>query len=141
VSLHTFSHGLPDPGGPVRPVAGRQFDTLAELEALAGVRDRAAFWRRFFVYPEETRLVRGQGELERLVRERIRYGEVAPTETERERTLRALRQSARVFLEPDQPDAAPYPQVLDALATAADAARAAGASPTEIIDASEGLEH
>ncbi|MBB2157347.1 hypothetical protein HLH33_13665 [Gluconacetobacter diazotrophicus] len=141
MSLHIFAQGLPDPGAPARSVASRQFESLAELEALAGVTDRAAFWRRFFVYPEETRLVRGQGELERLVRERIRNGEVPPTETERERTLRALRQSARGFLEPSQPDVAPYPQVLDALASAADAARAAGASPTEIIDASEGLEH
>lgn len=141
MSLHIFPHGLPDPGAPARPVAGRQFERLEELEALAGVTDRAAFWRRFSHLPVQYRVRRGQEALHAHVHERIAKGELTPDETPKERALRSLKRATSAFIEPNDPTERPFPDVLDALARSADAARDAGATSIEIIDASEGLEH
>ncbi|MBB2170352.1 hypothetical protein HLH36_18730 [Gluconacetobacter aggeris] len=141
MTLHIFAHGLPDPDGPARPVAGRQFDALSELETLAGVSDRAAFWRRFNHLPPQYRVRRGQEALHRHVHDRIAKGELTPEETPKERALRALKRATTAFIEPSDPTAQPLPDILDALARSADAARDAGATALEIIDASEGLEH
>ncbi len=141
MTLHILAHGLPDPDGPARPVAGRQFEALSELETLAGVTDRVAFWRRFNHLPLQYRVRRGQEALHQSVHERIAKGELTSEETPKERALRALKRATTAFIEPSDPTAQPLPDVLDALARSADAARDAGATALEIIDASEGLEH
>lgn len=78
VTLHILAHGLPDPEGPARPVAGHQFEALSELETPAGVTDRVAFWRRFNHLPLQYGVWRGQDALHQSVHERIAKGELTP---------------------------------------------------------------
>ena len=93
MTLHILAHGLPDPDGPARPVAGRQFEALSELETLAGATDRVAFWRRLSHLPLQCRVRRGQEVLHQSVHERIAKGMLTPEETPKERALRALKRA------------------------------------------------